>query len=120
MDLGYGVSNPAKAKGDAFELLIQRYIDEVMPCARIPAGKSDDLGDLWVGAPVAIQCKNRAQLSLGAWLTETMQQAANAKAEFGFLVVKRRGSTAAGDQFAVTNVETLRRLLTLIANKEQT
>jgi hypothetical protein len=113
------MTNPSKRKGSSFELLIQRYVDEVVPCSRIPAGRSDDLGDLWVGAPVAIQCKNRAQLSLGAWLTETLEQTANANADFGFLVVKRRGSTAPADQFAITNVETMRRLIALIASKEQ-
>ena len=108
------MTNPAKAKGSAFERLIRDYLNSSIPCERIPAGRSGsaggDLGDLWT-PPAAIQCKNRQQLSLGAWLNETLAQQANARKPYHFLVVKRRGSATPADQFAICTVEQMRRIL---------
>lgn len=101
------MANPSKAKGSAFELAVARYLAEEFPCERIPAGSSLDRGDLWLGAPVAVQCKAVQKLSLGAWLDDTEVQAANAKRPFHFLVVKRKGVSATTDpgrQFAVCSL----------------
>ena len=98
------MANRSKAKGSAFELAVARYLAEEFPCERIPAGSSVDRGDLWLGAPVAIQCKAVQQLSLGAWLDATEVQAANAKRPFHYLVVKRKGTTDPAKQFAVSTL----------------
>jgi hypothetical protein len=104
------MSNPAKRKGSSFERLICDYLGETVPCERIPAGSELDRGDLWT-PHAAIQCKNRAQLSLGAWLDDTVAQQANAHKPYHWLVVKRRGSADPANQFAICTVEQLRRIL---------
>ncbi len=105
------MTTPGKRKGSWFERLIRDYLAEAMPCERIPAGRSDDIGDLFVTAPVVIECKNRQQLSLGAWLDDTEQKQANANKPYHFLVVKRRGVTDPARQFAICTVEQMRRIL---------
>lgn len=102
--------NPQKAKGSAFERLIADYLAQAFPCERIPPGATLDRGDLWT-PHAAIQCKNHRTLSLGAWLDATAQQQQNAGKPFGFLVVKRKGTTDPANQFAICTVEQLRILL---------
>ncbi len=104
------MANPQKRKGSAFERLIADYLAERMPCERIPAGATLDRGDLWTEA-AAIQCKNHRTMSLGAWLRDAMEQQANAGKRLHALVVKRKGSTAAADQFVVMSLEQFRELL---------
>ena len=107
------MTNPGKRKGSAFERLIADYLAESVPCERIPAGATLDRGDLWT-PPAAIQCKNRQQLSLGAWLDETVEQQHNAKKDWGWLIVKRRGVTDPARQFAICTTAQLRALLALL------
>lgn len=102
--------NPQKAKGSAFERLIATYLSEAVACERIPAGATLDRGDLWT-PQAAIQCKNHRSLSLGAWLDQTHLQQRNADKPYGFLVVKRKGTTDPGDQFAICSTSQLRSLL---------
>ena len=104
------MANPQKAKGASFERLIADYLAERMPCERIPAGATLDRGDLWTEA-AAIQCKNCRSLSLGAWLRDAMEQQVNAGKRFHALVVKRKGSAAAAEQFVVMSLEQFRELL---------
>jgi len=106
------VSNPAKAKGSRFEREICDYLAEVMPAERIPAGATLDRGDLWT-PHAAWQCKNRQQLSLGAWLDETVAQQHNAKRLLHWLIVKRKGTTNPADQFAICTLTQARMLSTL-------
>ena len=107
------MTNPAKAKGSAFERLVCDYLDEVVACERIPAGATLDRGDLWT-PPASIQCKNRQTLSLGAWLDETLTQQVNARKFAHWLVVKRKGTTDPARQFAICTLEQARALLTLM------
>lgn len=104
------MANPQKAKGSAFERLVRDYLNEMVPCERIPPGATLDRGDLWT-PQAAIQCKNHRTLSLGAWLDDTHQQQANAAKRFSWLVVKRKGTTDPGEQFAICSVAQLRELL---------
>lgn len=104
------MANPQKAKGSAFERLIADYLSQAIPCERIPPGATLDRGDLWT-PHAAIQCKNHRTLSLGAWLAATAQQQHNAGKPYGFLVVKRKGTTDPAQQFAICTVEQLRTLL---------
>lgn len=107
------MTNSGKRKGSAFERLIADYLGEVVPCERIPAGATLDRGDLWT-PPASIQCKNRQQLSLGAWLNETLEQQANAGKDWSWLVVKRRGVTDPANQFAICTTAQMRALLALL------
>lgn len=105
------MTNAAKAKGSAFERLVCDYLAEEIDAERIPAGKSDDLGDIWTPPGTAVwQCKNRQTLSLGAWLDETLAQQANAKRPWHWLVVKRKGTTDPARQFAICTLEQARHL----------
>ena len=38
------MANPQKAKGSAFERLVRDYLNEVVPCERIPPGATLDRG----------------------------------------------------------------------------
>jgi hypothetical protein len=103
------MSNPAKAKGSRFEREICDYLGELFPAERIPAGASLDRGDLWTPTVDFVwQCKNRQQLSLGAWLDDTVTQQHNAERNHHWLIVKRKGSTYPGDQFAICTVSQAR------------
>lgn len=104
------MANPQKAKGSAFERLVRDYLNEVVPCERIPPGATLDRGDLWT-PHAAIQCKNHRTLSLGAWLDDTHEQQTNAAKRFAWLVVKRKGTTDGAEQFAICSVAQLRELL---------
>ncbi len=106
--------NPQKAKGSAFERLVRDYLAEALPCERIPAGATLDRGDLWTEA-AAIQCKNHRALSLGSWLTQTIEQQRNAGKPYGVLVVKRKGTTDPGEQFAILPLSQLRTLLSQLS-----
>ena len=50
-------------------------------------------------------------MSLGAWLDDTNEQQTNAAKRFAWLVVKRKGTTDAAEQFAICSVAQLRELL---------
>ena len=104
------MANPQKAKGSAFERLVRDYLNEVVPCERIPAGATLDRGDLWT-PHAAIQCKDHRTLSLGAWLDDTHEQQTNAAKRFAWRVVKRKGTTDPGEQVAICSVAQLRELL---------
>ena len=105
------MTNPQKAKGSAFERLVRDYLAESIPCERIPAGATEDRGDLWTPA-AAVQCKNHRSLSLGAWLAQTRQQQISANKPLHALVVKRARTTDPGAQLAIMELHQLRHLLT--------
>jgi hypothetical protein len=109
------VTNPSKRKGDAFERLVAGYLAEAVPCERIPAGATGglDRGDLWTPT-AALQCKNVARLSLGAWWDATVEQQSVAGKGWGWLVVKRRGVADPARQFAVCDVAQLRAALEVL------
>jgi hypothetical protein len=107
------MANPQKAKGAAFERLVRDYLQESIPCERIPAGATLDRGDLWT-PNAAIQCKNHRTLSLGAWLRQTQEQQQNSDKPLHALVVKRHGTTDPGQQLAIMTLEQLRSLLSTI------
>jgi hypothetical protein len=111
------VSNPAKRKGSSFERLVADYLNELFPAERVPAGANLDISDLYTPTvDFAWQCKNRQQLSLGAWLDETIQQAANAHRNHHWLIVKRRGVSSPESQFAICTLAQARTISHQLAN----
>ena len=102
-----------KQKGTAFETLVVRYLAEHgFPHAerRALAG-TYDRGDI-TGTPGLVwECKNHKTLSFSEWLEEASVERANASADYGIVVAKRRGKGDAGDQYAVMRLEDLARLL---------
>jgi G:T-mismatch repair DNA endonuclease (very short patch repair protein) len=102
-----------KAKGTAFETLIVRYLQEHgFPYAerRALAGVND-LGDITGTPGVVWECKNHKTLSFSEWLVEAEVERANANADLGVVIAKRRGKGDAGEQYAVMTVAALVELL---------
>ena len=92
-----------KQKGTAFETQIVRYLAEHgFPHAerRALAGVND-LGDITGTPGIVWECKNQKTMNLAGWLDETMIETANANADYGILVAKRRGKGNPAEQYAI-------------------
>ena len=99
------MTNPNKAKGDQAERLVRDLlIAEGLPAERIPAGTTQDIGDIWTPTAV-VQVKNHKRLSLGPWLDETVAQQQHAGKVWHGLIVKRRGYGAPDQWFAVMEAQ---------------
>lgn len=86
------MANPNKARGDAFERAVRDYLlERGVTCERIPAGATQDHGDLWLPGGPVIQCKNHARIDLAGWIDETRHQMENAGRSMAWVAVKRRG-----------------------------
>jgi len=92
-----------KQKGTSFETLVADFLsDNGFPYAerRALAGVNDK-GDI-TGTPGLVwECKNHKTMNLAGWLDETMIETANAKADYGILVAKRKGRGNPAEQYAV-------------------
>ena len=105
------MTHPSKVKGDRFERLVADYLAEKVTVERIPAGATVDRGDLWTPGKQTIQCKDVNHMSLGSWVDEATQQMVNNNHRAAWVVHKRRGVTAAADQFVTCDLSQLRDLL---------
>ncbi len=73
---------------------------------------SADQGDI-AGLPyVVVEVKNEKSISLPGYLAELEAEIANANADTGVVIVKRRGSTNVGDWYAVMPADRWLALLT--------
>lgn len=103
------MTSPQKRKGDAFERAVRDYLlAEGWPMvARVPAGATDDIGDLLLPAdvPLTLDCKNHARLDLAGWVDRAAEQATNARRVAGAVVVKRRGVTDPARSYVVTDLQ---------------
>lgn len=74
---------------------------------RIRQKGARDEGDIHLGdgVPVVIESKNTKSFNLAESVKETEAEIANAGAEFGYAVLKKRGTTDVGQYYAVTTVE---------------
>ncbi|MET8648480.1 hypothetical protein [Nocardia aurea] len=106
------MTNRNKVKGDRFEREHRDFCRENgFPAAeRTKAGYERDGGDTHLDAVIGMspgvisQSKNWAGTNWRAWFADLAEQVANARAEVGFLVVKRRGIGDPGQQLAVMPV----------------
>lgn len=115
------MSNRARAKGTAFEVLVRDYlISKGFIHAHRPAlSGGNDTGDINGIArketlrKVAIQCKNQKSFQLSQWLNDTVEQADRLNGAVPVLVVKRpgKGEKALGDSYVVMRLEDLSDLL---------
>lgn len=110
------MAHPNKRRGDAFEATVRDHArDHGFPWAeRTRAGYARDHGDLHLDPPslgVIVQCKNHGRIELAGWLAQLAEQTADAGAEHGVLVVKRRGVADPGRSYAVMELDALLRLL---------
>lgn len=87
------MTNPNKRRGDSHERAVRDYLQaRGVTCERIPAGATNDHGDLWLPMPgPVVQCKNHARMDLAGWMDETLEQMHNAGRAMAWVAVKRRG-----------------------------
>lgn len=86
------MANPNGRKGSAFETACIAYIrDHGFPYAerRVPTG-SRDCGDLGGVPGLMLEFKNEQRISLATYMDEVIAERANAQAQVGAAVVKRR------------------------------
>lgn len=86
------MTNPNKRRGDSHERNVRDYLlERGVTCERIPAGATQDRGDLWIPGGPVIQCKNHQRMDLAGWMDETLEQMHNAGRAMGWVLHKRRG-----------------------------
>jgi len=99
-----GVTSANARKGRRAEIAVAEYLVTAgWPCAE-PSRRSgwlDDRGDIDGIPGVVIEVKDQQRHDLSGWLRELADEIDNAKAETGVLVVKRKGTTDAGQWYAV-------------------
>jgi hypothetical protein len=102
-----------RQKGTLHETNVVKFLrDHGFPYAERRALNGQyDKGDITGTGPLVWECKNHKTLALSEWIQETEQERVNADAEFGVLVVKRRGVFDAGQSYAVMPLEAIVRLL---------
>ena len=109
----------ARAKGTTFESALVTYLREHgHPFAerRAMAGTLDK-GDLTgLGPRYVIEAKAAKRIELGPWLTETEIEVSNAKADYGFLIVKLPRRSIAKCAVLIT-VEQMARIIEELESK---
>ena len=107
------VTTPQKAKGSAFERDVAKYLaDHGFPYAerRYGAGNTMDKGDINGLPGLVVECKNTQRIDIPGFLQEAEIERANAKADYGIAVVKRRGTGDAGQSYVLMTLESFARL----------
>jgi Holliday junction resolvase len=107
------MANTAKRKGDTFERDVVAYLREQgFPYVEraYGAGRPDDIGDIDGIPGWCIECKDHKTLRLAEWVDEVRREQAQAGAEFGVVVAKRR-QRPIGQAYVVMELEQLVRLL---------
>ena len=95
----------SKQKGTRAENHVVSYLKKDFPYVerRALAGINDK-GDV-AGIPgVVIEVKDHAKITLSEWLKELEQEMANAEADTGVVVAKKRGTLDVGEWYAVMPV----------------
>lgn len=101
------MSTPSKRKGSAWELAIAKYLIEQgwKHAERRIAGSTVDKGDIYGIIGCVIEAKNEKRIDLAGYMKELEVECANAKANTGVAIVKKRGTTSVGDAYAVMTVD---------------
>jgi len=92
-----------RAKGTAAETAVVRYLRESgFPYAeRRALHGSADKGDITGCGPVVFEVKNHKSMDLAGWIAELKEEVANADADQGVVVAKKRGTTDPHEWYAV-------------------
>ena len=116
------MTNPQKRKGSEAERAVVEYLAKLGVIAqRIPAGATDDRGDLFV--PIiewpSIDVKNYSSYSgqLSHWIDRANDQAANAGRRFGVVWFKRTRKTSPADWYVAMTGEAFTTLMAMIGDK---
>ncbi len=101
------MSTPSKRKGSAWELAIAKYLIEHgwKRAERRIAGSNLDKGDINGIDGCTIEAKNEKRIDLSGYLKELEVEMANAKADTGVVIVKKKGITDVGESYAVMPVK---------------
>lgn len=108
----------ARSAGTRFETLVVGYLaghvdDRIERRARTGAKDRGDVSGLrHMGVRVVVECKDRARLELGRWLTEAETERGNDDAVAGLVVHKRHGKADPGAQLVTLTLADLVALLT--------
>ena len=107
------MSNPNKQKGTAAETAVVRYLQaNGFPYAERRALHGTAYkGDITGCGPLVFEVKNHKQFDLSGWMNELMRETDNAQADYGVLVIKRRGHVDAANWYAVMSFEAITALL---------
>lgn len=102
----------SKRRGTAWESAVVAYLnDHGFPYAeRRALSGVNDKGDVTGVPSVMLECKNEKQITLSTYMDEVKAQTANAGAQIGVAVVKRR-NRGVGDAYCVMTLEQLATLL---------
>lgn len=93
----------AKAKGTAAETAVVKFLrDNGFPYAeRRALHGTVDKGDITGCGPIVFEVKNHKTMDLAGWVKELEVEIANAKADAGCVVAKKRGTTDPGEWYAI-------------------
>ena len=93
----------SKQKGTAAETAVVKYLQSNgFPYAERRALHGiNDKGDITGCGPVVFEVKDHATLKLSEWVGELKDEIANAKANTGTVVAKKRGTLKVEDWYAV-------------------
>ena len=109
------MANPSGRRGTAGETERVNYMRSRgwHYSTRIPKKGARDCGDMILdqAVPVMIESKQTKAFTPSSTLSEVLVQIENAKAEFGFAIVKKRGTTDVGKYYALTSVEQMMNLI---------
>lgn len=102
-----------KRRGSAWERDVAAYLrDNGFPHAEraFGAGRPLDVGDIDGLPGIVVECKAAKTFDLAGWCDEARREQANARAQFGVVVAKRR-QRPVGDAYAILTLEQFARLL---------
>lgn len=104
----------SKRKGTAAETAVVRYLQQTghFPYAeRRALHGTQDRGDVTGIGPVVLEVKNHKEHLLSKWVNELEIEIANADANTGAVIAKKRGTTNVADWYAILPVHRLIELL---------
>jgi Holliday junction resolvase len=112
-DQSWAAMSKSKQKGTAAETAVVRYLQEHgFPYAERRALHGNlDKGDITGCGPIVFEVKDHAKITIPAWLKELEEEVANAKAEAGAVLAKKRGTLKVGEWYAIMPVSALVKLL---------
>lgn len=103
--------NKPKIKGTRFETEVVRYlIAWGIDCERRAPSGTHDKGDIANVDNWTLECKAHQQITLAQYMKELEVEQANAKTDFGAVIVKRRGKMV-GDAYVVMPLKQFTHLL---------
>lgn len=108
------MTNRQKARGDQYErdILAVAHKSGFPFAERTRPGRKEDQGDIHMAPGLIVQCKDQKTPEWRAWLAELEKQRIEARAEYGVLVVKRRGAGGRPPlHLAVMSLDDMLRLL---------